>query len=64
VQHIRTALVVAIAGACSKPPPANRSSAPVVRVATLEVRPVEQVREWLATLDGAVTAEIRPRVAG
>jgi membrane fusion protein (multidrug efflux system) len=35
-----------------------------VRVATLQVRPVEQTREWLATLDGAVNAEIRPHVAG
>jgi membrane fusion protein (multidrug efflux system) len=35
-----------------------------VRVATLEVRPIEQEREWLATLEGAVTAEIRPQVTG
>ncbi len=63
-REIRTALVVAILAACSKPPPAKPPPPPVVRVATLEVRPVEQVREWLATLDGAVTAEIRPHVAG
>jgi membrane fusion protein (multidrug efflux system) len=60
---IRVALVVAMAAACSKPPPA-KPPPPVVRVATLQVRPVEQVREWLATLDGAVTAEIRPHVSG
>jgi membrane fusion protein (multidrug efflux system) len=55
--------VVAMLAACSSPPPA-KPPAPVVRVATLQVRPVEQVREWLATLDGAVNAEIRPHVAG
>jgi membrane fusion protein (multidrug efflux system) len=63
-RHIDTALVVAIFAACSKPPPAKAPPPPVVRVATLQVRPVEQVREWLATLDGAVNAEIRPHVAG
>jgi RND family efflux transporter MFP subunit len=42
----------------SKPPP------PPVRVATLQTRAVEQTREWLATLDGATNAEIRPRVTG
>jgi membrane fusion protein (multidrug efflux system) len=41
-----------------KPPP------PVVRVAVLQTRAIEQTREWLATLDGATNAEIRPRVAG
>jgi membrane fusion protein (multidrug efflux system) len=60
---LRAALVVALAAGCSKPPP-PKPMVPAVRVATLEVRPVEQVREWLATLDGAVTAEIRPHVAG
>jgi membrane fusion protein (multidrug efflux system) len=57
------ALVVATAAGCSKPPP-PKPPPPVVRVATLQVRPVEEVREWLATLDGAVTAEIRPHVSG
>jgi RND family efflux transporter MFP subunit len=60
---IRVAVVVTLAAGCSQPPPA-KPPPPVVRVATLQVRPVEQVREWLATLDGAVTAEIRPHVAG
>jgi membrane fusion protein (multidrug efflux system) len=63
VAHIATAFVLAIVAACSKaPPPAPPP--PVVRVATLEVKSFEQVREWLATLDGAVNAEIRPRVSG
>jgi NAD(P)-dependent dehydrogenase (short-subunit alcohol dehydrogenase family) len=35
-----------------------------VRVATLQTRQIEQVREWLATLDGAVNADIRPHVTG
>jgi membrane fusion protein (multidrug efflux system) len=61
--HIRTTLVIAMVAACSKPPP-KPPPPPVVRVATLQVRPLERVREWLATLDGAVTAEIRPHVAG
>jgi len=60
---IRLAVVITVAAGCSKPPPA-KPPPPVVRVATLQVRPVEQVREWLATLEGAVTAEIRPHVAG
>jgi membrane fusion protein (multidrug efflux system) len=60
---IRLAVVITVAAGCSKPPPA-KPPPPVVRVATLQVRPIEEVREWLATLDGAVTAEIRPHVAG
>jgi RND family efflux transporter MFP subunit len=60
---VRLVVVIIVAAGCSKPPPA-KPPPPAVRVATLQVRPVEQVREWLATLDGAVTAEIRPRVAG
>ena len=52
-----------IAAGCSKPAPLKMPP-PVVRVATLETRPIEQVREWLATLDGAVTADIRPHVTG
>jgi membrane fusion protein (multidrug efflux system) len=63
-RRIRIALALAIFAACSKPPPGGPPPPPVVRVATLQVRPVERVREWLATLDGAVTAEIRPHVAG
>jgi membrane fusion protein (multidrug efflux system) len=62
-RHLGTALVIAIAAACSKtPPPAPPP--PLVRVATLEIKSFELVREWLATLDGAVNAEIRPHVQG
>jgi membrane fusion protein (multidrug efflux system) len=62
-RHIGTALVLAVMAcnneAAPRPPPP-----PTVRVATLQVRPIEQTREWLATLDGAVNAEIRPHVQG
>jgi membrane fusion protein (multidrug efflux system) len=61
--YIRSALVIAIGAACTKPPPA-KPPPPLVRVATLEVRPVADEREWLATLDGVVNADIRPRVNG
>ena len=60
---IRLAVVITVAAGCSQPPPA-KPAPPVVRVATVEVRPVEQMREWLATLEGAVTSEIRPHVGG
>jgi membrane fusion protein (multidrug efflux system) len=62
VRSLTIAIVCCLAS-CEKPPPA-KPPPPIVRVATLQVRPVEQVREWLATLDGAVNAEIRPRVTG
>jgi membrane fusion protein (multidrug efflux system) len=49
--------------ACHNQAPATPPPPPV-RVATLHTRAVEQTREWLATLDGATNAEIRPRVTG
>ena len=48
---------------CKKPPPPPPPAA-TVRVATLTTRPVEDVREFLATLDGSTNAEIRPQVSG
>jgi membrane fusion protein, multidrug efflux system len=54
---------VLIAAGCSQPPP-PKLPPPVVHVATLQTRPIEQVREWLATLDGADNADIRPHVVG
>jgi RND family efflux transporter MFP subunit len=58
-----TIVNVLIAAGCSTPPP-PKMPPPVVRVATLQTRPIEQLREWLATLDGAVNADIRPHVTG
>ena len=61
---IRLAVVsVVVAAGCAKPAPAKLPP-PVVRVAILQTRPVEQLREWLATLDGAINADIRPHVVG
>lgn len=56
-------VVVGALVACKKPPPPPPPP-PVVRVATLQTRRLEQVREWLATLDGSTNAEIRPQVSG
>ncbi len=62
--HLRIVLAVTtLALGCGKAPPAAPPP-PIVRVATARMRPVERVREWLATVDGAVNAEIRPRVSG
>jgi RND family efflux transporter MFP subunit len=55
-------LSLLLASCHRRPPPAPPP--PVVRVAIAQVRAVEQTQEWLATLDGSVNAEIRPRVAG
>ena len=57
------ALVLLTVGACHKAPPAP-PPAPTVRVVTLRTRNIEQIREWLATLDGSTNAEIRPQVSG
>jgi membrane fusion protein (multidrug efflux system) len=64
----RWALTIACAwaaalGACKKPPPPP-PPIPTVRVTTLRTHNIEQVREWLATLDGSTNAEIRPQVSG
>jgi RND family efflux transporter MFP subunit len=56
-------LAVGVALGCDRPAPPSPPPPPV-RVATVHTRPVEQTREWLATLDGATNAEIRPRVSG
>jgi membrane fusion protein, multidrug efflux system len=56
------ALAIALA-ACKKPPPPS-PPAPTVRVATLRTRNIEQIREWVSTLDGSTNAEIRPQVSG
>lgn len=56
------ALALGPAGCKKAPPPPPQP--PVVRVTTLQTRNIEQVREWLATLDGSTNAEIRPQVSG
>jgi membrane fusion protein, multidrug efflux system len=53
---------LALAGCKKAPPPPP--PAPTVKVMTLRTRNIEQIREWLATLDGSVNAEIRPQVSG
>jgi membrane fusion protein (multidrug efflux system) len=52
-----------VLGACKAPPPPSPPP-PIVRAVTLETRNIEQIREWLATLDGSTNAEIRPQVSG
>jgi membrane fusion protein, multidrug efflux system len=59
---ISCSLATALA-ACKKPAPPPPPLA-TVRVATLQTRNIEQIREWLATLDGSTNAEIRPQVSG
>ncbi|MCA1662834.1 MAG: efflux RND transporter periplasmic adaptor subunit [Myxococcales bacterium] len=62
--HTRQLVVLAVVvSACHHQAPATPPPPPV-RVATLQTRALEQTREWLATLDGATNAEIRPRVSG
>jgi len=56
-------LAAPLLSACHNQAPATPPPPPV-RVATLHTRDIEQTREWLATLDGATNAEIRPRVTG
>ncbi len=55
--------LTALDAACKKQPPAA-PPAPTVRVVTLRSRNIELIREWLATLEGSTTAEIRPQVSG
>jgi membrane fusion protein (multidrug efflux system) len=57
-------LVIALLAGCKRPetPPAARL--PVVEVARVEQRDVPVYREWIATLDGYVNAQIQPRVSG
>jgi RND family efflux transporter MFP subunit len=59
---IATLCVLALDG-CKKPPPPTPPTA-TARAVTLRTRNIEQIREWLATLDGSTNAEIRPQVSG
>jgi membrane fusion protein (multidrug efflux system) len=49
--------------ACKKKPPPPPPP-PLVKVAVLRARNIDLRREWLATLDGSINAEIRPQVSG
>jgi RND family efflux transporter MFP subunit len=65
---VRRALSIAIScvlalDGCKKPPPPAPPAA-TARVVALRTRNIEQIREWLATLDGSTNAEIRPQVSG
>src|SRR5438270_9762677 len=57
------ALLMSLAGCATKteaaPPPA-----PEVQIVTVEQKDVPIYREWVATLDGYVNADIRPQVSG
>jgi membrane fusion protein (multidrug efflux system) len=49
---------------CQKPPKQQALPTPMVKVVTVPLRSVPLIKEWVATLDGATTAEIRPQVSG
>ncbi len=53
-----------IVASCGKPAPVGHMTPPDVEVAQVEVRDVPIIREWIATLDGRVNAEIRGQVSG
>ncbi len=57
------ASLIAIA-ACHKTAAAPAQPPPVVQVADVEQMDVPLYREWIATLDGFVNADIRPQVEG
>jgi RND family efflux transporter MFP subunit len=60
-------LIVAIgivASSCNRGRAAAATPTPEVEVATVEERDVPVYKEWVATLDGYVNAEIRPQVSG
>src|SRR5258707_13718740 len=57
-------LVIALLAACKRPETPPPARPPVVEVARVEQRDVPIYREWIATLDGYVNAQIQPRVSG
>ena len=52
------------ASGCNRGRAATATPPPEVEVATVEQRDVPVYKEWVATLDGYVNAEIRPQVSG
>ena len=57
-------LVIALLAACKRPETPPPARPPAVEVARVEQRDVPIYREWIATLDGYVDAQIQPRVSG
>ena len=57
-------LVAAGAAAGCHKPPARAQPPAMVKVVAVQSRSVQLVKEWVATLDGSTTAEIRPQVSG
>ena len=57
-------LVIALLAACKRPETPPPARPPVVEVVRVEQRDVPIYREWIATLDGYVNAQIQPRVSG
>jgi membrane fusion protein (multidrug efflux system) len=57
-------LVIALLAACKRPETQAAMRPPVVEVVRVEQRDVPIYREWIATLDGSVNAQIQPRVSG
>ena len=55
------AMALLVAG-CGRPQTHAAAPPPEVEVAAVEQRDVPIVREWVATLDGYVNAQIQPRV--
>jgi membrane fusion protein (multidrug efflux system) len=49
---------------CRRQPPARVQPPAMVKVVAVQSRSVPLVKEWVATLDGSTTAEIRPQVSG
>jgi len=56
-------LQVGLGAACRRTPPPPPPP-PTVSVVVVQPQQIEDVREFLATLDGSVNAEIRPQVTG
>lgn len=52
------------AAGCRKQPPARTLPPAMVKVVAVQSRSVPLLKEWVATLDGSTTAEIRPQVSG
>jgi membrane fusion protein (multidrug efflux system) len=52
------------AGGCRPHPPPRAQPAAMVKVVAVQSRSVPLIKEWVATLDGSTTAEIRPQVTG
>ncbi len=61
---VLAATLCIIFSGCNRGQATTAMSPPEVEVATVETRDVPVYREWVATLDGYVNAEIRPQVSG